>query len=136
MSMKAFRWAKQQAGLSSSEKFVLIMIADHYNDSWHRAWPSQATLSNETGLSVPTVKRSIRGLRTAGIVDVEPWAMSGAAVALQNRYLLPMFDRRSIRASRIPVRAFHWAEGSLELSFDETRQIPGSSLLIAETALD
>lgn len=132
MSIKAFRWAKDQRGLPSSEKFVLIMIADHYNDEWHRAWPSHATLGEETGLSVPTVKRAIRALASRGLLQVEAWQLNEGGGWLSNRYLLPQFDLRSRIARDVPVLAFAAYSGA---SDTDHLRLPGSNLFVEADAL-
>lgn len=140
MSIRAYRWAKQQTmlnehdKLTAAEKFVLVMIGDHYNDVWHRAWPSRTTLAEETGLSVPTVKRSIRSLATAGLLLIEPWVLNEGAGALSNRYLLPKFNPAVTRASHLPVLAFAWPD-SPGAEMDNCVQVPGSNLYIEEADL-
>ena len=47
--------------LPSSEKFVLLILADH-SDLQGRCWPSQARIAKYTGLSVNTVIRCINAL--------------------------------------------------------------------------
>jgi len=132
MSMKAFRWAKAQEGLTSAEKFVLVMLGDHFNDEWHRSWPSYATLAGETGLSVSTVKRSIKALRARGLVTVEAWMLNDGAISMPNRYLLPRYDRE-LPAAEQPVLAMAYFESST--GWDGLVKVPGSNLYIEEEAL-
>ncbi|QYF98108.1 helix-turn-helix domain-containing protein [Microbacterium sp. PAMC21962] len=106
MSMDAYRWALTWNGLTSPEKFVLVMIADHYNDRVHRSWPSIERLANETALHRTTVMRAIKKLEGHGLVEVEPWTKADAGGALNNRYCLPMYDPQSQRAQRLPVIAY------------------------------
>jgi len=60
MSFQAMAWATK-IKLPTYEKFVLIMLSNYADDAG-RCWPSIETLCNETGLSRPTVKRSLRKL--------------------------------------------------------------------------
>jgi DNA-binding transcriptional MocR family regulator len=106
MSMDAYRWALTWDGLKSPEKFVLVMIADHYNDRVHRSWPSIERLANETALHRTTVMRAIKQLEAHGLVEVEPWVKADLGGALNNRYCLPMYDPQSVRAKRLPVIAY------------------------------
>lgn len=106
MSMDAYRWALTWSDLKSPEKFVLVMIADHYNDKAHRAWPSIELLAKETCLHRSTVMRAIRTLEDAGLVLVEPWVRANSGGALTNRYCLPLYDDKSVRAQRLPVVAY------------------------------
>ena len=103
MSMDAYRWALTWDGLTSPEKFVLIIIADHYNEKVHRAWPAIDTLAKQTALGRSTVKRALKRLDDAGLIQIEPWRRDGSKRPLNNRYCLPMYDPRSERAKNLPV---------------------------------
>lgn len=96
MSIKAFKWAKKQTGLGSPAKFVLLTLADFYNDGERRAWPSQATIATATELSSRTVIRAIQRLEMFDLVRVERWVNAETGVSLPNRYCLPHFDPRSV----------------------------------------
>jgi hypothetical protein len=132
MSMEAFRWALTWNGLTSSEKFVLVMIADHYNDRAHRAWPSIARLANFTALNRTTVMRALKGLEEKGLIETEPWVRAEAGGPLNNRYCLPLFDPRSRRAAHLPViatKAFN-NDGTVEFDtfphqFEHGEEVPG-----------
>lgn len=104
--MDAYRWALTWDGLTSPEKFVLVMIGDHYNEKSHRAWPSIERLAKSTALHRATVIRAIKSLEDKGLVEVEPWVKADKGGALNNRYCLPFFDPLSQRAKRLPVVAF------------------------------
>ncbi|KJL46240.1 hypothetical protein RS84_02867 [Microbacterium hydrocarbonoxydans] len=118
MSIGAFRWAKEQEGLRSSEKFVLVMIADHYNDEVHRSWPSIERLADETGLNRTTVMRCIKALETGGFLKVEPWARAYDGGRLNNRYCLPLYDVESKRAKRLPVLSHKYFNNEGKVRFD------------------
>ena len=68
MSFEAMKWAKAISELSSSQKFVLIALADFYNDSKRCAWPSIARLMKYTNLSRRTVQRSLAELERRGLI--------------------------------------------------------------------
>ena len=133
MSMKAYRWAKKQGGLTSAEKFVLVMLADYYNDAWSRAWPSLKTLAGDTALSVSTVQRALRGLQEIGIVAAERWTFNDGGAQMNNRYLLPTFDPSSRPAFYQPVLAF--AADDNDFNWDGMTQIPGSNLFVDQSDL-
>lgn len=118
MSMDAYRWALTWDGLKSAEKFVLIMIADHYNERVHRSWPSIERLAKETALHRTTVMRVIRKLEENGLVEVEPWARADQGGALNNRYCLPMYDQKSVRAQRLPVVAYAGFNQNGQIEYD------------------
>lgn len=95
MSIEAYRWAKGWPFTQASQKFVLIALADYYNDAERRAWPSMETLCAFTCLSRATVARAVEALKAAGFVEVERWVDSDTNNNLTNRYYLPMFDPKS-----------------------------------------
>lgn len=118
MSIGAFRWAKAQEALRSSEKFVLVMIADHYNDEVHRSWPSIERLAAETGLNRTTVMRCIKTLESRAFLDVEPWARAYDGGRLNNRYCLPLYDGESRRAKHLPVVSHKYFNNEGKVRFD------------------
>jgi hypothetical protein len=102
--MKAFRWAKMwiahpDSPLSTFDAFVLLMIADHYNEAARRAWPKIRTLSFETRMSESTVKRCLARLKERRIVEVEQWFDNATGRQMANRYCLPLYDTRSTPAA-------------------------------------
>jgi hypothetical protein len=133
MSVKAWRWAKAQEGLTSAEKFVLVMLGDYYNDEWHRSWPSYSSLVRDTALSLSTVQRAVRSLRARGLIDVEAWILNDGAQSMPNRYLLTGYKPGVQAATYQPVVVL--AYSGLE-SYDDLLQVPGSNLYIAVDALD
>ena len=54
------------ADLGTTEKIVLLVIADHASDDGGNAWPSQATIARKASLSIRTVQRVINDLEEAG----------------------------------------------------------------------
>lgn len=111
MSIQAFRWAKTW-DLRTQDKFVLVMICDHYNEKEKRSWPSRATLATETGLSVRTISRSIVALTELGLLEVEPWVNNHTGAQMSNRYCLPMYDEESSARAELPVHATFDENGS------------------------
>lgn len=64
MSNRALTWAFE-ADLDSGRKFVLVALADHAADHSGEDWtcfPSTARLVAQTGMSVSTVERHLKGL--------------------------------------------------------------------------
>lgn len=68
MSFEAMKWAKGISELSSSQKFILIALADFYNDAKKCAWPSVKRLMDYTNLSRRTVQRSLAELESRGLI--------------------------------------------------------------------
>lgn len=149
MSIEAFRWAKAEIAqlnnprsidhrpLSSPQCFVLIVIADYYNDNapWYRAWPSQKRIALVTGLSVRTVIRAVEVLRERGLVVTESWVRDDGSERMQYRYLLPKYRPEVMVASAQPVRAYSaYYESSAD--FESMLKVPGSGLYVDEGSLD
>lgn len=138
MSMKAFQWAKEQTvrpdgeragqALTSAEKFVLVMIADRYNETWGRAWPSFSRLASDTNLSLATIKRVIPELREAHLVIVEPWVVNSGAGRMSHRYLLPAYRPEVCLALEQPVVASPVSAGADDSA--ELLRVPGTNLVV------
>lgn len=92
MSIAAFKWAKTVEGIPPLEKWLLVMIADHYNESEHKAWPGKNTLANETGMSLRTVTRCLSSLEAKGLIQIQHWINTTNGQHLNNRYFLPLHD--------------------------------------------
>lgn len=93
--MDAYRWALGQHAADFAAKFVLLIIADYFNDGEHRAWPSIGQLAEVTEMNRSTVKRAIERLQHAGLVEVQEWLTNSGANQLSNSYYLPMYDAES-----------------------------------------
>ena len=69
MSHTAVGWAYEQK-LPSSEKFVLVTLADYADDKKGLCcWPSAATLQKKTCLNEKTITAAILSLRAAGFIE-------------------------------------------------------------------
>lgn len=68
MSIKAMTWAWSLEELPLKESMVLLALADQANDEG-LCWPSQETLAKKSRGSVRSVKRAIKFLRDAGLVE-------------------------------------------------------------------
>ena len=51
-----------------SGKFVLLVLADHYNDSEGCAWPSINRIAHITGLNRATVQRKLKDYERGGVI--------------------------------------------------------------------
>lgn len=87
MSVEASAWAWKQI-IPTKPKFVLIALADWYNELESCAWPSNAKLCEKTGLSRRTVQRSIGWLKDNQLVVPETRFKNNRQ--LSNRYRLPI----------------------------------------------
>jgi pyocin large subunit-like protein len=118
VSIDAYRWAKEQDGLSSNRKFVLLMVADFYSEDDHRAWPSMQTLARLTGMSRRTVIRCIDQLEDCGLIEVEPWINADTGKQMSNRYYMPQYDPWSRAADQLPVYAYAGFNNEGHMQYD------------------
>jgi hypothetical protein len=69
VSWAATRWAKTTRGHKGrSEKLLLLVLADYYDDVKGYAWPSHATLSDDCEMPVRTVQWALKRLQEDGFV--------------------------------------------------------------------
>jgi hypothetical protein len=57
--------------LPTSEKMVLLVIADHASDDGTEAWPSQRLIAEKASLTIRTVQRCINNLQEQGWLHME-----------------------------------------------------------------
>jgi hypothetical protein len=60
-----------ETDLSTSEKMVLLIIADHASDDGTNSWPSVSTIARKASLSDRQVKRILRELQDQGLIRIE-----------------------------------------------------------------
>jgi hypothetical protein len=60
-----------KAKLPTSEKMVLLIIADHASDDGTESWPSQRLIAEKASLTIRTVQRCINNLAAAGWLHME-----------------------------------------------------------------
>ena len=85
-------WALQQEGMTSAQKIVLVVLANHYNEKVHAAWPSHGTLARQSSLDRSTVIRALTALQdTLGLVEITKGEDRNGRQT-SNRYRLPDFD--------------------------------------------
>lgn len=70
--------------LPTSEKMVLLVIADHASDDGDNAWPSQATIAERASCTIRTVQRCVNNLVRDGYVRMEKGA-GGSATCRDDR---------------------------------------------------
>ena len=59
--------------VSPTERFVLLIYANHANKEGRNSFPGRETVADETGLSEATVSRATRRLRSMGLLEVVAW---------------------------------------------------------------
>lgn len=68
MSFRAYAWALDQDPGDALAKYVLLILADYYNDEEREAWPSLHTLARVTLLSEASVKRKLDYLESKQLI--------------------------------------------------------------------
>jgi DNA-binding transcriptional regulator YhcF (GntR family) len=93
--------------LPTSEKMVLLCIADHASDDGTEAWPSQRLIAEKSSLTIRTVQRCINNLTAEGWLKMEKRA-GGSANCREdrrpNRYTINLAKLRSDITTRRKVR--------------------------------
>lgn len=85
MSFQAMTWAVKKE-LPSTQKLVLLMLANRSNNDTGRCDPCHKTLARECGLSQASVKRVINKLEKSGLVEIVRRSYKG--VSMPNQYNL------------------------------------------------
>lgn len=88
MSIKAFKWAKEQV-LPGVPKSVLMCICDRYNDDYGYAWPSIRRIATDTGWSVRTVAKALNYLKEEGLLETRRQYYLRDHSKGPNRYYIP-----------------------------------------------
>jgi len=57
--------------LPTSEKMVLLVIADHASDDGTESWPSQRLIAEKSSLTIRTVQRCINNLAASGWIHMQ-----------------------------------------------------------------
>lgn len=86
MSNEAITWAFKTEGLTMTEKFVLIALADYADDN-HTCFPSHAKTAKRICASKSTVQRAVKSLHDKGYLEIISWARNNGSTTT-NRYRL------------------------------------------------
>ncbi len=62
MSVRIMSLVFENQELSSTEKLIMLALADHANDEGKSVYPSQSRIARKTSLARPTVNKHIQGL--------------------------------------------------------------------------
>lgn len=93
MSLGAYKWAKAVENIPPLEKWLLVTIADFYNEEHGNAWPGRTTLCKQTGMSLRSISRITDSLENRGLIRIQFWIRSSNGQNLNNRYFLPQYDQ-------------------------------------------
>jgi DNA-binding transcriptional ArsR family regulator len=69
MSVKMMTWAFEARGLTPVERLILLALADWANDDGE-CWPGQVSIAEKVEVSESTVRRAIRRLEAAEVIEV------------------------------------------------------------------
>ena len=70
MSVRVMAWVWDQ-DLPTSQKMLLLAIADHADDDGDNAWPSKARLAKKVGLSENRIRQMLRRLEADGWITTD-----------------------------------------------------------------
>tara|TARA_R100001509_G_scaffold70356_1_gene39133 strand:- start:95 stop:718 length:624 start_codon:yes stop_codon:yes gene_type:complete len=76
MSWEALSWAAQQTAGGSTDKLVLIILAN-FADENGASFPSHKTIAQKAECGLSTVERSLKRLEARGLVSIDPRFDSG-----------------------------------------------------------
>ncbi len=97
MSHLATVWAVRQR-ITPLAKLVLLMLADRHNSDTGRCDPSMDTLAMDCCMSKPSIKRAIKALKEAGLINIHPrWE---GTVSLSNFYTFNMQEMMGVGSIR------------------------------------
>lgn len=102
MSLAYTVWAFQQDGLTGTEKFVLVALADRVNEDGE-CWPSIERVARDTSFGERTVKRAIARLVALGLIERSRGRRSNGYLG-GNVYLFPPIERLSQGPNQGPHR--------------------------------
>lgn len=86
MSVQAMTWALEQRLVTSpTARHVLLCLANYADKDGHAAFPSALSLSEDTGLSIRTIRTALEALREAGAIALGNQAIAAAYIDRHDR---------------------------------------------------
>lgn len=103
MSWKATAWVKElDKGITRSEKFVLLMLAEYHNTKLKAAWPSVTGLAEDCMMSKRQVQRILARLEHKGwIVRTLRCELGRGQIT---EYLIPALDGQRKGDKMSPIK--------------------------------
>jgi len=83
--------------ITSTQKLVLLALADHANDEGYSIYPSMQKTANRTALSARTVRKTIRELEQAGIINIT--RQGGGRITNEYRLIANAIPRNDVPSS-------------------------------------
>ena len=93
-----------RTNLPTTEKMILLVIADHATDEGDNAWPSQMTIAARASCNVRTVQRSINELVAKGYLWVEKRGGGSATCRDDRRPHRYTIVLKKLRGDKTPPR--------------------------------
>jgi len=93
-----------RTNLPTTEKMILLVIADHATDEGDNAWPSQVTIATRASCNVRTVQRSINKLVQDGWLWVEKRGGGSATCRDDRRPHRYTIVLKKLRGDKTPPR--------------------------------
>ena len=104
------------ADLPPTEKFVLVVINNFYNEEKGIAWPSQTTIARKTSFSRQTVNKAIKRLCDKGVLVSSRRSAEGKSTS--NVYRINIVALRDIQPNKV-------AQNDNQVSNSATNQCNG-----------
>ncbi|HDS1744227.1 helix-turn-helix domain-containing protein [Pseudomonas sp. M2] len=86
MSVQSMSWALEQRDIvDATARYVLLVLANYADKNGRGAFPSSASISDDTGLSIRTVKYKLDHLLEIGVIRLGNQAIAGAYIDRHDR---------------------------------------------------
>lgn len=98
MSYAAMEWAHQQQ-LPALAKLTLLCLANRHNKKTGRCDPSIETLARDSGMSTDSVRRALRSLKRASLIEIR--SRKRGTICLSNAYELRLPAEALARSEKV-----------------------------------
>lgn len=102
MSIRGTDWAWEVEGLTSTEAFVLVCLADHHNGKSGLCFPSNERIAQRTRFGLTAVKAAIASLTRKGLIAIYP-----GKGRVRRLFVLAITERPSGVSERPPAAPAH-----------------------------
>ena len=86
MSVQSMSWALEQRDIvDATARYVLLVLANYADKNGRGAFPSSSSISEDTGLSIRTVKYKLDHLLEIGVIRLGNQAIAGAYIDRHDR---------------------------------------------------
>lgn len=86
MSVQSMSWAMEQRDIvDATARYVLLVLANYADKNGRGAFPSSSSISDDTGLSIRTVKYKLDHLMDIGVIRLGNQAIAGAYIDRHDR---------------------------------------------------